>query len=156
MKNALRAALLLQAALLLGSCSAFAPAPTATPTPTASGTPTSTTTTTPTPRPPTETPDVLSALMPTGEPAASWNDIPIMPGALAGEGDEGSYTFSIQAAPEEVQAYYDAHLAALGWSAFAAGQGETGALLLVFMKGQEMITLSIIPGDGVTVVMLVK
>ena len=154
MKNALRAALLLQVALLLGSCSAFGPAPTATPTPTVTGTPTSTATSPP--RPPTETPDVLSALMPTGEPAASWNDIPIMPGALAGEGDEGSYTFSIQAAPEEVQAYYDAHLAALGWSAFAAGQGETGALLLIYMKGQEMITLSIIPGDGIAVVMFAK
>jgi hypothetical protein len=144
------------ALVFLQACSVLAPAPTATPTSTVTGTPTLTSTARPTPRPPTETPDVLAALLPTGEPAASWNDIPIMAGALAGEGDEASYTFSIRALPAEVQSFYDAKLAALGWTAFAAGEGQNGALLLIYMKGQEMITLSIFPGEGITVVMFVK
>ena len=145
MKRNMHLLLLCLAFLLPVSCSTFAPAPT--PTPTA--------TRTPLPPTPTAKPDLL-ALLPTGRPLTSWNDIPIMPGAIAGEGDTGTYRFSIRAQATAVQAYYDRILAGLGWSGFAAGQGTTGSILLIYMKGQDMLTVSILVSDGPTVVMLVK
>lgn len=152
MKTIRRFFILLQSAILLVSCSAFAPAVTVTPTPTGTSTPTAA----PTPMPPTQTPDVLAGLIPTGQPLPAWNGIPVMPGALSGDGDEASYRFTIAAAPVEVQVYYDRILAGLGWSPFTAGQSENGALFLIYMQDQAMMTVSVIPGDDLLLVMLVK
>ena len=43
---------------------------------------------------------------PAGQPAAAWNGIPIMPGAIAGEGDEEGYVFTLKATSQQVQEYY--------------------------------------------------
>lgn len=152
MKTIWRLFILLQSAFLLVSCSVAAPAVTVTPTPTGTSTPTLT----PTPKPPAETPDVFAGLVPTGQPLPAWNGIPVMPGALSGDGDEASYRFTIAAAPVEVQVFYDRVLAGLGWSPFTAGQSENGALFLIYTQDQAMMTVSVIPGEGLLLVMLVK
>ena len=120
--------------VLLGACSAIAPQPTSTPIPTQTPLPTETPIPTDTPIPtatdtpePTPTEDIMSSLVPVGEPASEWNGIPIMPEAIAGEGDTGAYRFTIQASREEIQAYYTLELPKLGWRLFTVGQGETGA-----------------------------
>ena len=77
--------------------------------------------------------------------------------AIAGDGDSSSYSFTIMASADEVQDFYETELAGLGWNLFATGQGETDTLLLMFMKGTAILTVSIIPQpDGLMYVMLVK
>ncbi len=162
--------------MALTSCSAFAPKPTETPVPTATSLPTLTSTSEPTitptpteeptktPIPPTKTPihptETLSALvliMPTGKPATNWEGIPVMPNAIAGDGDSKGYSFTIKTTSDEVQKFYEKAMGKLGWNMFAAGQGTTSAILLMFMKGTDLVSISIIPQtDGLMYVLLVK
>lgn len=80
-----------------------------------------------------------------------------MPGAIAGEGDDKGYSFTIKASPEEIQEYYEYELGKLGWTMFAAGQGTTQAILLIFMKDGGTCSVSILPqADGIVYVMLIK
>lgn len=145
--------------MALASCSTFAPKPTETPTHTATSLPTSTNTPEPTKTlvSPTETPSAPILPMPSGKPLNEWEGIPVMPDAIAGEGDSTGYSFTIDALPEDIQTYYEKELAKLGWDIFASGQGETNAVLLIFMKNTNTLTVSIIPqSDGIMYVMLVK
>ncbi len=146
--------------LALTACSGLsqptpAPAPTQTltpfPEPTATPAPTSTL------PPPTETPDLVAELMPEGEPASEWKGIPIMPEALAGEGDEESYVFTVQATSQQVQEYYQRELGKLGWQLSARGAGSNASLMLIFLDNTStMLTVSIlVKGDG-SLVLLVK
>jgi hypothetical protein len=140
MKNIVTAILLSGLVMALASCSAFVPQPTETPTPTETSLPTPTntleptTTPTETPVPPTETASAPVLPMPSGEPASEWEGIPIMPNAIAGEGDNQGYAFTINASAEDIQKFYETKLTPLGWNMFASGQGTTDALLLIFMK----------------------
>ena len=95
--------------------------------------------------------------MPTGKPAKSWEGIPVMPSALAGDGDNKGYSFTVKAASDEVQNFYTKEMSKLGWNMFASGQGTTSTVLLIFMKGTDTASVSIIPQtDGLMYVMLVK
>ena len=133
------------------------PEPTATLTPEPSATVTLTATPSPTPIPPTDTPAAPVLPMPSGQPAADWQGIPIMPNAIAGDGGSQSYTFTIQVTAAEVQKFYETEMPKSGWNLLSSGQGPTGAILLIFTKGADIRTISIIPQpDGVMYVMLVK
>ncbi len=147
----------------LASCSSVLPAPTETPIPTETSLPTSTHTPEPTytptrtPVPPTETESVPVLPIPSGKPVSEWEGIPVMPGAIAGDGDSGGYSFTVDASVDEIQRFYEKELAKLGWEMFASGQGTTGALLLMFMKDAATLTVSIIPQpDGIMYVLLVR
>jgi hypothetical protein len=95
--------------------------------------------------------------MPTGKPASEWEGIPIMPNAIAGEGDSEGYSFTINASIEEIQKFYETKLAKLGWEMLGSGQGTTDAVMLIFMKGTDALSVSIIPQpDGIMYVLLVK
>ena len=153
--------------IALASCNTFVPQPTETPTPTNTSLPTSTNTpkptTTPTntptltPIPPTETSSAPDLPMPSGKPAGEWEGIPIMPNAIAGEGDSKSYSFTINATPEEIQKFYEKELGKQGWNILASGQGTTSAILLIFMKDISTLSVSIIPQpDSIMYVLLVK
>lgn len=148
---------------------ALTPAPSATPTPvppaatwTATATPTDAPTQTHAPtatKAPTHTPRPTGLPMPEGTPVAEWNGIPVMPEAIAGEGDAQGYLFTILASSDEVQAFYERKLAALGWGVLGVGQSKNGAVLLIFMKNNDTFSISIIdPGleDGVLQVLMVK
>lgn len=105
----------------------------------------------------TETPSVPVLHMPSGKPSNEWESVPVMPNAIAGEGDSTRYSFTISASPDEIQKYYEKELAKLGWNAFANGQGSTEAVFLIFMNDTDMLTISIIPQpDGTVYVLLVK
>lgn len=163
MKTICKAILFSILVIALAACGPFAPAPTETPKPTETPLPTSTSTPEPantptqTPVPPTETPSAPALKMPSGKPAAEWEGIPIMPKAIAGEGDSKGYSFTIKASADEIQKFYETKLAKLGWNVFASGQGTTDAVLLIFMKGTATLSVSIIPqSDGVMYVLLVK
>ncbi len=163
MKTISKAILLSILVIALASCSSFAPKPTETPMPTETSLPTftstpePTTTSTKTPVPPTETPSVPVLPMPVGKPSSEWEGIPIMPNAIAGEGDSKGYSFTINASPDEIQKFYEKELGELGWNIFASGQGTTDAILLMFMKDAGLLSVSIIPQpDNIMYVLLVK
>ncbi|MBI5935876.1 MAG: hypothetical protein HY867_19395 [Chloroflexi bacterium] len=125
--------------------------------PTATNTPTPTNTPTKTPVPPTETPSVPVLPIPSGKPVSEWEDIPIMPNAIAGQGDSKGYSFTIKASSDEIQQFYEKELGKLGWNVFASGQGTTSVILLFFMKDTSVLTVSILPQpDGIMLVLIVK
>lgn len=144
----------------LVACSSFAQ-PTPTPLPTLTFTPpptlTATLAPTSTPLPPTETQDAISALAPEGEPALEWQGIPIMPGAIAGDGDEEGYTFTIRATAQDVQAYYERELGKQGWELLAQAEGDNSSLMLIFTNDDSgTLSVSILVKGDELLVLLVK
>jgi hypothetical protein len=141
------------------------PVPTATSSPTSTSTPEPTETSTPTepptetPVPPTETslPPTATSLKPTersslfglplpvGTPLSDWQGIPVMPGALAGEGDNEGYSFTTQALVDEVQNYYENEMTKIGWELLGIGEGSTDAVILIFTRGPDIASISVIP-----------
>ena len=167
MKTISKAMILSTLVIALSSCNAFAVKPTQTPIPTATSLPTSTSTPQPTitptikpsdtPIPPTNTSSALALPMPSGKPVSTWEGIPVMPTAIAGDGGSTGYSFTVKASIDDVQYFYKNEMTKLGWNVFASGQGTTNAILLMFMKGANLVTVSIIPlSDGLIYVMLVK
>jgi hypothetical protein len=107
--------------------------------------------------PPTEKPRAVSVLVPEGQPASEWNGIPIMPDAIAGEGDEESYVFTVKATPQQVQEYYQLELGKLGWQPFATGDGNSSSLMLMFTNNASAtLTISVIAKGDEALVLLVK
>jgi hypothetical protein len=103
-----------------------------------------------------QTPDAVSSLIPEGQPASDWNGIPIMPGAVAGEGDEESYVFTIKATPQQVADYYEAELATLGWQPFGTDNKEASLMLLFMDKNSATLTINIIAKGDEALVLLVN
>jgi hypothetical protein len=147
------------------ACGLVSPKPTATPIPTATDLPT----VVPSPRPtatlrPTETAipatvtvEDTTIRLPTGEPVDEWQGIPVMPGALTGEGDSQGYAFTIEATSDDVAAYYQKQMVGLGWETLGSGQGDTGAVIMIFTKQEDVATVSILPQqDGLLYVLMVK
>lgn len=154
MKKPIAASLLLMI-IILTACSNFMqPSPTASPTLTLTVLPTLAPTNTFVPS--TETPDAVSALLPEGQPASEWNGIPIMPEAIAGEGDEESYVFTVKATPQQVQDYYQLELGQLGWQPFATGDGDSSLMLMFTNSASATLTISIIAKGDEVLVLLVK
>ena len=104
----------------------------------------------------TKTPDAVSALIPEGQPASEWNGIPIMPDAIAGEGDDESYVFTVKATPQQVQEYYQLELGKLGWQPFATGDGDSSLMLMFMNNASATLTVSIIAKGDEVLVLLVK
>jgi len=153
--------------MTLASCNTLRPKPTETPIPTETSLPTSTNTPEPTntptntptktPVPPTETASDPVLPTPSGKPASEWEGIPVMPNAIAGEGDSKGYFFTIDAPLDEIQNYYEAELAKLGWNLMASGQGTTNTVMLIFINDTGPLSISIIPqSDGIMYVLIVK
>jgi len=133
-------------AFALAACSSF-PQPTPIPTLTFTAISTSTLTPTSTPLPPTATPE--------GQPASEWNGIPIMPGAISGEGDDESYVFTIKATPQQIEEYYELELGKLGWQPFAQGEEDPSALIFMNDASETLMVNMIAKGDE-ALVLLVK
>jgi hypothetical protein len=80
-----------------------------------------------------------------------------MPNAIAGEGDNQSYLFTIDSSSDEIIQFYKTELVKRGWELLATGQGKTNAVLLIFMKEGNTLSVSLIPQpDGIIYVLLVK
>jgi hypothetical protein len=109
-----------------------------------------------TPFPASKTPDVVGTIVPQGQPASEWQGIPIMPQAIAGEGDEESYVFTIKAMPQQVQDYYQVELGKLGWQPFATENRGSSQLLMFTNATSETLTVSIIAKGEEVLVLLVK
>ncbi len=94
--------------------------------------------------------------LPSGEPLSTWNGLPVMEDAIAGEEKEGGYSYSVDAAVEQVENFYEIELADMGWMLLATGRGETGSLLLMFQKGEKTTTVNIFVQEGLTIVLLIQ
>ncbi len=80
-----------------------------------------------------------------------------MPKAIAGDGDNQGYSYTILGSTEMVKTYYEREMTKLGWDIFASGTGTTKAILIFFKKGSDLATVSIIPqADDLLYVLLVK
>ena len=144
---------------LISACSVLAPAPTTTPTQTAAliSMDTPAPIPTATSQPLLETQSPISALLPSGNPEKEWNGIPIMPGAINGNGDNEGYRFTINATAEEVQAYYEKELGKLGWGLMAAGSGATDSVMLIFNNEASLVmSVSIFPHGDLKLVLIVS
>jgi len=133
--------------LVLVACSDTVPP---TPSPTATPTPAPMATATPTSSPvlPTETRVV--------QPAPEWHGIPIMPGVIAGEGDDEGYVFTIKATLQQVQEYYQLELARLGWQPLTQ-DGDVSSIVLTFTNSESAtLTVSILSKGDESLVLLVK
>jgi len=148
---------------LISACSVLAPVPTTIPPQTATLISTATPTPIPTatqtniPQPRAETPDPISALLPSGNPEKEWKGIPIMPAAIYGDGDNDGYRYTINATVEEVQAYYEKELGKVGWGLMATGSGATDSVMLIFNNAASAVmSISIFPHGDLTLVMVVS
>ena len=139
---------------LLAACNFPGQSPTVLPTLTLTVPPTFVPTMTSLPSP--QTPDVVSSLIPDGPSVSEWNGIPIMPGTIAGEGDEESYVFTIKATPQQVADYYQAELATLGWQSFGTENKDNSLMLLFMDKTSATLTINIVAKGEDALVLLVK
>ncbi len=134
------------------------PTNTATPTATATSTPTRTATLTPSPtktlRPPTAT---ATLDLPSGKPLASWEGIPIMPGALAGEVIVicRIYQFVTLTDQDEVLAFYLDVLPQHNWPIDFVTPNEEGGYF-IYRKGYFLDFFSIHEEGGLTWVLIKK
>jgi len=93
---------------------------------------------------------------PQGTPVSEWMDLPIMPQATAGQEfpDTNTYSFKVDATPQEVKEYYDSQLVNLGWeSVFNLPVADEGGILS-FSKDSNFLTVTISNIDGTVVVVL--
>jgi hypothetical protein len=126
------------------------------PSSTATPVPTSTFTSTMTAGVPSETSQAVPTPTLEGEPVALWNGIPIMQGAITGEGDEEGYVFTIRASSQQVQDYYRLELAAQGWQSLSE-EDEGSARVLVFIDTTSTIlTVRILTKGDEALVLLTK
>jgi len=77
-----------------------------------------------------------------------------MPDALAGEGDEESYVFTVRATPQQVRDFYQLELGKLGWQPLAATDKDSSLLFMDSREATLMISMRA-KGDE-TLVLLVK
>jgi hypothetical protein len=143
-------------AIVIQACAGPKPAPVValTATPAAAAAATQTPKPTQLALPPTATPDALKALLPKKAADKAWQGIPVMPGALQGEGDDLGYTFTIDATARQVSNFYVFELGARGWLYYPYAQGDTGSDLMLFQRGQETLIISVHEGEGGEVVVV--
>lgn len=79
-----------------------------------------------------------------------------MPDAVAGEGDEEGYVFTIKATPQQVQEYYELELGKLGWQPLSQEDGEASLMLIFMNEDSTTLTVSVIAKGDEVLVLLVK
>jgi hypothetical protein len=167
MPKLFRAIFFLAGCILLAACATIAPQPTETTLPSATLLPTETQTSAPTDTvvPATavqasETPDIFAELNPMSTPAKEWNGVPIMPGALAGDGGETSYYFTTKSTADDIHAFYDEALPKVGYAVLAVGKGKENTLVLFYQgTGQASdtsLSISLFTKGDIVLVMIVK
>ena len=99
---------------------------------------------------------VPSSQTPAAQPTAAWTGIPVMAGAIAGEGDEEAYVFTIRTPSDQVQQYYEVELGKLGWQLSAEENSGTSLTLSFVDSNSAVLTVSILSKGEEALVLLVK
>jgi len=99
---------------------------------------------------------INTPLLPTATPnvVSEWKGIPVMPDAIAGEGDDEGYVFTVKATAQQVRDYYQAELGKSGWQLLASKEGDTS--LSFVNNASETLTVSILTKGDEALVLLVK
>jgi len=99
-------------------------------------------------------------LNPASAPLTQWNGIPIMPGALAGDGGETSYYFTTKSTVGDIHAFYDRELSKIGYASLAVGNGKDNTLVLFYQGSAQAsavaLNISLFTKGELVLVMLVK
>ena len=146
---------------LLAACAPATPVATETPppslTPTVAASDTPALTPTPTGADAAATPDIFTELNPASTPLKKWNNLPIMPGAIAGDGNDTSYYFTTKATQDAIKSYYDQQMKTLGYDPLAVGNGEGGAVVLFYQSASGATAdISLFTKNDTILVMFVK
>jgi hypothetical protein len=90
-----------------------------------------------------------------GKPFTSWNWLPVMPQAIAGEEKGGVYYYYLRSSRDVVRQYYVDVMPSWGWQLFSAETKANGDVL-IFIKGHTTITVGIVVSGDLVSVMLVN
>lgn len=106
----------------------------------------------------TSMPDSENVFNPQGAPVQEWKGIPIMPQATAGQEftQKSAYSFKASVTMQEVQDFYSEKLVALGWNQPYDIPSEEDAGLMIFQKGNNLLTISITSSEDACVVILTQ
>ncbi len=98
----------------------------------------------------TSMPDVSQYLNPVGTPVSTWNNIPIMTQATAGQQfNQNTYSFKASGVSvADVQAFYNQALPPLGWTSAFSAQGGTSGGTALFTKGTNVVSITVTAGDS--------
>ncbi len=106
---------------------------------------------------PSSMPALGQYLNPTGTPVSTWNDIPIMSQATAGqEFNKTTYSFKASGVTEaDVQTFYNDKLKTLGWSSSFSAQGGSQGGIMLFTKDSSVLSITVTTIDQNVVVLLI-
>ncbi len=95
-------------------------------------------------------------LNPSGTPISTWNDIPIMKQASAGqEFNKNTYSFKASGIAEtDVQTFYTDQLKALGWASTFGFQGGGQGGVMLFTKDSKTLTITVAPDQSNNIVVI--
>ena len=91
---------------------------------------------------------------PQNPPLSEWNGIPVMPGAIAGDESPGLYGYTIQVDVKAVEEFYAQQLPALGWAETFSMPSSSGLAVLLYQKGNQILTVTITTLEDHLLVML--
>ena len=106
---------------------------------------------------PSSMPALGQYLNPTGTPVSTWNDIPIMSQATAGqEFNKTTYSFKASGVTEaDVQTFYNDQLKTLGWTSSFSAQGGSQGGIMLFTKDSSVLSITVTTIDQNVVVLLI-
>jgi hypothetical protein len=101
-------------------------------------------------------PEVTQYLNPTGTPVTTWNNIPIMSQAIAGqEFNKNTYSFKASGVTAtDVQTFYTDQMKTLGWSSSFSAQGGSQSGTMLFTKDSNVLSIVVTTSDKDVVVLL--
>ena len=104
----------------------------------------------------TSMPDVSQFMNPVGTPVSTWNNIPIMTEATAGqEFNKNTYSFKATGITVAgVQAFYIKTLVPLGWTSAFSAQGGTQGGTALFTKGTNVVSITVTTTDNTNFVVI--
>lgn len=91
---------------------------------------------------------------PQNPPLSEWNGIPVMAGAIAGDESDGLYGYTIQVDVKAVEEFYAQQLPALGWAETFSMPSSSGLAVLLYQKGNQILTVTITTLEDHLLVML--
>jgi hypothetical protein len=100
--------------------------------------------------------DVEQYLNPSGTPVSTWNNIPIMTQATAGqEFNKTTYSFKASGiAVSDVQTFYTDKLKGLGWTSTFGFQGGGQGGIMLFTKDSNTLTITVAPDQNNNIVVI--
>jgi hypothetical protein len=97
-------------------------------------------------------------MIPTGEPAKEWKEIPVMPAATSGEEtDNQTYNYAVPVDVDQVVDFYVDRLSADGWSELIPLVQDAGLAVLTYIRSSDTVVITIFRApDGLSLVSIFR